>query len=192
MKQGQTRVLKSRTVNAHFFDYTTPDVAFTVGFIWACGSIRTKHRKILRLVCHEDRGERLQHVLELMESRHQLQRVGNRLVVEVGNSRLVQTLTDRFGIPPGRQKEGTIPVLNNAMVPTFANGHLFATGVSSPQHIRWRGHSVVVSWLVEQIRAAIPIAAPRVFLWGGTMSAAWTDANHVREIRNWLGISKMV
>lgn len=127
-----------------------------------------------------------------MESRHQLQRFGNRIVVEVGNSRLVQTLKDRFGIPPGRQKEETLPVLNKAMVPIFANGHLFATGVSSPQSIRWRGHSTVVSWLVEQIRAVIPIAAPRVFHRGSTMSAAWTDANHVREIRNWLEISKRV
>ena len=185
-QQGRTRAQSSHTVNARFFDCTTPEVSFILGFIWACGSIRTKHRHILRLVCYEDREERLQVVLDMLQSRHQLQRYGNRLVVELGNHRLVQTLIERFGNLPGKESEGTLPRLPGSMVPHFANGHLFATGVSSPQSLRWRGHPQVVSWLVEQIQAALPITDPRVSRWGKPLSAGWTNPNEIQEIRQWL------
>ena len=185
-RQGQTRAQNSPTVNAHFFDDTTPDVSFVLGFIWACGSVRTKHRHILRLVCYEDRVERLQVILDMLQSRHQLQRYGNRLVVELGNHRLVQTLIERFGKPPGKDSEGTLPRLPGSMVPLFASGHLFATGVSNPQSLRWQGHPQVVSWLVEQVQAALPITEPRVSRWGQTLSAAWTNPSEIQEIRQWL------
>jgi hypothetical protein len=192
LQQVQTRAQSSPTVNAHFFDDTTPEVSFVLGFIWACGSVRTKHRHILRLVCYEDREERLQVVLDMLQSRHQLQRYGNRLVVELGNHRVVQTLIELFGKPPGKNSEGTLPRLPESMVPLFANGHLFATGVSSPQSLRWRGHPQVISWLVEQMQAALPITDPRVSKWGKTLSAAWTNPSDIQEIRQWLEIPKLV
>jgi hypothetical protein len=185
-RQGRTRAQSSPTVNAQFFDDTTPEVSFVLGFIWACGSVRTKHRHILRLVCYEDRVERLQIILDILQSRHQLQRYGNRLVVELGNHRLVQTLIERFGKPPGKDSEGTLPRLPGSMVPLFASGHLFATGVSNPQSLRWQGHPQVVSWLVEQVQAALPITEPRVSRWGQTLSAAWTNPGEIQEIRQWL------
>ena len=192
LRQAHSRTQSSPTVNSRFFDRSSPQVAFALGYIWACGSVKVKHRKVLRLVSPEHRVESLQHVLGLMNSVHQLQRYGSRIVVEIGNSRLVGTLTDRFGTPPGRTTNGTLPVLDRGMVPYFANGHLFATGTEGADCLRWSGHPQIVTWLVESIREALPIAAPRVFHWGSTMSAAWTDANHVREIRSWLEISKRV
>lgn len=186
LQQGRTRAQSSHTVNAHFFDYTTPEVSFVLGFIWACGSIRTKHRHILRLVCYEDREERLRVILDMLQSRHQLQRYGNRLVAELGNHRLVQSLIERFGQPPGKSSEGTLPRLTGSMVPHFASGHLFATGVSSPQSIRWRGNPQVISWLIEQMQVTLPIAEPRVSRWGKTLSAAWTNPSDIQEIWQWL------
>lgn len=184
--QGRTRAQSSHTVNALFFDKTTLEVSFVLGFIWACGSVRTKHRHILRLVCYEDRVERLRVILDMLQSRHQIQRYGNRLVVELGNHRLVQTLIERFGKPPGKDSEGTLPRLPRSMVPQFASGHLSATGVSSPQSLRWRGHPLVISWLVEHIQAALSITDPRVSRWGKTQSAAWTNLGEIQEIRQWL------
>jgi hypothetical protein len=186
LQQGRTRAQSSHTVNAHFFDYTTPEASFVLGFIWACGSIRTKHRHILRLVCYEDREERLRVVLDMLQSRHQLQRYGNRLVVELGNHRLVQTLIERFGKPPAKNSEGTLPRLPGSMMPHFANGHLFATGVSSPQSLRWRGNPQLISWLIQQMQTALPITEPRVSRWGKTLSAAWTNPSDIQEIRQWL------
>jgi hypothetical protein len=192
LRQSHSRIQANPTVNSRFFDRSTPQAAFVLGFIWACGSVKVKHRKVLRLVCHEHRAENLQNVLGLMSSFHQLQRYGSRIVVEIGNSRLVGTLTDRFGKPPGRRTTGTLPVLDEELVPHFANGHLFATGIEGADCLRWSGRLKVVTWLVESIRKALPVTAPRVTHWGSTMSAAWTDASHVREIQNWLGISKRV
>ena len=192
LRQGHSRIQASPTVNSRFFDRSTQQVAFVLGYVWACGSVKVKHRKVLRLVCPEHRVEKLKHVLGLMNSVHQLQRYGSRIVVEIGNSRLVGALTARFGTPLGSRTNGTLPELDEEMVPHFANGHLFATGIEGADCLRWSGHPQVVTWLVESILEALPIAAPRVSRWGSTMSAAWTDANHVREIRNWLGISKWV
>jgi hypothetical protein len=44
----------------------------------------------------------------------------------------------------------------------------------------------VISGLVEAIQADLEIPAPRVFNCGQSMSAAWTDASHVRKIQQWL------
>jgi hypothetical protein len=191
-KQGDTRVRSNRTVNARFFGRVTPDVAFTLGFIWASGSIRTKHRHVLRLVCHEERVDRLNQILTLLESKHQLQQYGTRIVVELGNSHLVQSLIDGFGLPPGRRSAGTLPRLDGALTPHFASGHLFATGISNPQCVCWRGHPRVVRWLADQIQVALPVSSPRVSCWGNSMSAAWTQTGDIQAIRTWLEISKLV
>jgi hypothetical protein len=63
------------------------------------------------------------------------------------------------------------------------------SGFQSLQCLRWSGHPAVISGLVEAIQTDLKIPAPRVSLWGQSMSAAWTDASHVREIQNWLEIS---
>jgi hypothetical protein len=72
------------------------------------------------------------------------------------------------------------------MMPHFANGHLFATGVSSPQSLRWRGNPQLISWLIQQMQTALPITEPRVSRWGKTLSAAWTNPSDIQEIRQWL------
>lgn len=192
VRQAQSRVLANPTVNSRFFDRLTPQVAFVLGFIWACGSVKTRHRNVLRLVCHENRAEQLQHVLALMQSRHQVQRYGTRLVVEICNSRLVQTLLANFGRPPGQRSEGTLPLLDHSQVRHFARGHLMGSGFQSLQCLHWSGHPTVISGLVEAIQTDLKIPATRVSSWGQSMSAAWTDASHVREIQNWLEISKRV
>ena len=125
--------------------------------------------------------QQLQHVLALMQSRHQVQRYGTRLVVEICNSRLVQTLQVNYGRP-----EGTLPPLDHSQVPHFARGHLTGSGFQSQQCLRWTGNPAVISELVEAIQANLEIPAPRVSSWGQSMSAAWTDASHVREIQQWL------
>jgi hypothetical protein len=122
-----------------------------------------------------------------MQSRHQVQRYCTRLVVEICNSRLVQTLLVNFGRPPGQRLEGTLPpLLDHSQVPHFARGHLTGSGFQSQQCLRWSGNPAVISGLVEAIQADLEIPAPRVFSWGQSMSAAWTDASHVREIQHWL------
>ncbi len=190
-KQGDTRVRTNRTVNSRFFGRVNSDVAFALGFIWANGSIRTRHRHVLRLVCHEERVDRLHRILTLMESKHQLQRYGKRIVVELGNSHLVQSLIDEFGAPPSRRSDGTLPQLDESLIPHFASGHLFATGTSSPQCLCWRGHPRIVRWLADQIQAVLPISAPRVSCWGNSMSAAWTQTDDIQAIRKWLGNSNL-
>jgi len=69
-RQGRTRAAKSSTVNTRFFETTTPATAFVVGYIWACGSVKHKHRKVLRIACPYGNTKQLRRIRDLMGSRH--------------------------------------------------------------------------------------------------------------------------
>jgi hypothetical protein len=49
-RQAASRSRGSPSLNTRFFDEPGRDGAFVLGVIWACGSIKTKHGKVLRLV----------------------------------------------------------------------------------------------------------------------------------------------
>src|SRR5262245_55038634 len=50
-KQSTTRAEQNRSVNVHFFDTVTPDVAFVLGYVWATGTVKTSPRHVLLLRC---------------------------------------------------------------------------------------------------------------------------------------------
>jgi hypothetical protein len=73
LRQARTRVLQSRSVNVEFFAGQSTAVAFVLGLVWACGTVKTKHRQVLRLALPSDRVGSLRRVKELMEIRHSIQ-----------------------------------------------------------------------------------------------------------------------
>lgn len=185
-QKGSFPVWMNRSVNPLFFDQVTPQSIYTLGFIWACGSIRTKHRKILRLVSLKERWNQLSRVLALLNSKHQIQTYGPRLIVEICNSRLVEAVVEKYGIPPGRYSEGNLPRLDGSWVPPFAKGYLDARGGMGCHFLSWTGHPVVVSWLADQTQAACAVSEPRVSRWGKSLNVAWTEPGDVQEIQQWL------
>lgn len=190
-RQGQTRSQWSETINARFFQDRSPHVYFALGFIWATGSVRTKHRKVLRLVCHVERIARLQKIHALLGSKHQIQQIGARAVVEIGNSFLVQSLMNQFGKPPGKALDNSLPHMEKEMLPFFAHGHIFATGISVPGRICWRGHPGVISGIVQEIQKNSAVLAPEFFKARGKVGASWTEPGDIEEIRGWLSQSEL-
>lgn len=186
LRQAHSRATHCTTVNARFFEELTLTVAYVLGFVWASGSVKLRHRSVLRLTVDSDRQVRLQHVLQLMESRHQVQRHGHKLVVEVCNSRLVHSLIDRFGRPGHANPQPEIPPIPATLIPQFARGYLDAAGYESETVIRWTGHPEAVKELRASIGSAVTVAEPKTNELGRNLSIAWTDPDDVGRIRGWL------
>ena len=186
LRQARSRAIGCPTVDARFFEQLTPNVAFVLGFVWANGTVRTRHRSVLRLSVCADREARLQNLLQLMGSRHQIQRHGRKSVVEVCNSRLILSLIDRFGRPGYADPNPVIPVIPATLISQFARGYLDAAGCETETVIRWSGHPETVMELQAQIQTAVAVGQPRKTEFGRTVSIAWTDEIDLQLIRHWL------
>lgn len=185
--QANSRAESSESVNARFFDTATPAAAFVAGYFWACGSVKSKHRQVLR--CATRRGDTagMQIVQNLMESRHLIQTYEYRHVVEICNSRLVTAFIDRWGIPPGRKSDGAPPRLENRLLSQFAAGYLLGGGGSRNDcHVRWCGHPSVMVWLAEKISSQAKVPPPEYAAARARHMIRWSDIPAVGAISAWL------
>src|SRR4051794_29236810 len=48
-RQALTQARQNRSVNIHFFDEPSPEVAFVLGYLWVRSTVRTTPKHILRL-----------------------------------------------------------------------------------------------------------------------------------------------
>ena len=191
VRQGRSRAIGNRTVNARFFDKTDATVAFALGFIWACGSVRTRNRCVLRISCEPHREKKLKHVLSMIGSQHQIQGYGHRIIVEVSNSRLVRTLVWRFGRPSRDDNSDTeLPVVTPSLIPAFALGHLDGTGFHDSSIIRWTGNAYVVNKLHHFITEAAEVENPKITRFSHTAHISWAEERSVQRIRRWLAIHR--
>ena len=87
----RSRAAGSRSVNAHFFDTLSPQVAFVLGVVWCRGIIRDAPRKVLILDCPEEMLPILESVRALMRSRHAIQQKARGARLEICNSYLVRS-----------------------------------------------------------------------------------------------------
>ena len=185
-RQTASRSRGSPSLNTRFFDETNPQSAFVLGVIWACGSVKTKHGKVLRLDVPADRRAVLFRVLELMDSKHQIQTYDERKVVEICNAHLVSTLLDRFGHPPASSVDPDLPWIASEFVPMFASGHLQATGGRDNAHVRWSGHKDVIVWLADEIRRQTKAGPPEEDRFGGRLTIRWLAQSDLAGIGSWL------
>ena len=185
-RQAASRSRGSPSLNTRFFDEVNPQSAFVLGVIWACGGIKTKHGKVLRLVVTRDRRRVLHRVLELMDSKHQFQTYDERKVVEICNAHLVSTLLVRFGHPPASSTDPDLPWIALEFVPMFASGHLQATGGRDNAHVRWSGHKDVIVWLADEIRRQTKAVPPEEDRFGGRLTIRWRSQSDLAGIGRWL------
>ena len=185
-RQAASRSRGSPSLNTRFFDEVNPQSAFVLGVIWACGSIKTKHGKVLRLVVPTDRRKVLNRILELMSSKHLIQTYDERNVVELCNAYLVSTFLDRFGHPPASSADPDLPWIGSEFVPMFANGHLQATGGRSQTYVSLRGHEAVMPWLAGEIRSQTKAGPPTEERLGRRLTIRWQSPPDVAGIGKWL------
>ena len=189
IRQAERRTAETLTVNSHFFDTCTPTSAYVLGFIWARGSVKIRHRKVIRLVCSTQRRSDLTTILGLMLSRHQIQTYDDRRVVEICNSRLVDALLANHGQPPGRNSSGIPPRISDTLVARFARGYLLGAGRRDQHHIRWTGHTGVVTWLGKKIETLAEVSPPEVDLQGAKTLIRWTRPDDLLGIEDWLELA---
>jgi len=185
-RQAASRSRGSPSLNTRFFDEVNHQSAFVLGVIWACGSIKTKHGKVLRLVVPTDRRKVLNRILELMSSKHLIQTYDERNVVELCNAYLVSTFLDRFGHPPASSADPDLPWIGSEFVPMFANGHLQATGGRSETYVSLRGHEAVMPWLAGEIRSQTKAGPPTEERFGKRLTIRWQSPPDVAGIGKWL------
>lgn len=191
LRQARSKATRSATVNARFFEEPTPTVAFVLGFIWACGSLKTRHRRVLRLSCEPFRQDTLREVLRSLGSRHQIQHHGRRLVVEISNSRLVDDLMERCGDKYAKTLAlNKLPPLAQQHLPEFAWGHLMGTGFSGQETIRWTGRLRLMTVLQRDIQVATHVCNPIVHHDRAILHIAWTDNRNVQALHDWLKTSQ--
>jgi hypothetical protein len=186
-RQAASRSRSSPSLNTRFFDEPSRHGAFVLGVIWACGSIKTKYGKVLRLVVPADRRAVLLRVLELMNSKHQIQTYDERRVLEICNAHLVSNFLDRFGHPPASSANPDLPWIAWELVPMFAWGHLQATGSRDDSHFRWSGHKDVMVWLSDEIRRQTKAGPPEEDRFGGRLTIRWRAQSDLAGIGRWLG-----
>ena len=190
LRQARTRVLQSRSVNVEFFAGQSTAVAFVLGLVWACGTVKTKHRQVLRLALPSDRVGSLRRVRELMESRHSIQTYEDGVVLEISNSNLVHTLLTRHGPPPKSAANPQAPRIPEHLIAKFAAGHLAATSRRTGNHIHWRGPHVVMEWLSAAIQSQVHVAPPEIVSPATReQTIRWQRIPDVRAIEAWLGIA---
>jgi hypothetical protein len=186
-RQAFQRVTRSRTVNARFFDETSPAVAYALGVIWGWGRLKMRTRRVLKLIAPIDRKETLTRTLSLMGSRHQLQNSGERLIVEVGNSHLVETLATKFGHPPSRaNRNPPLPLLPFELMPQFARGLLETTGQIDAVTIAWIGTPRAITTLEFIIRDATGVGQAATTEDHGHKRISWTAPEDVGQLNHWL------
>ena len=185
-RQAASRSRGSPSLNTRFFDEVNPQLAFVLGVIWACGSIKTKHGKVLRLVVPRDRRNVLDGVLELMSSKHLIQTYDERNVVELCNAYLVSTFLDRFGHPPASSADPDLPWIGSEFVPMFARGHLQATGGRRETYVCLRGHEAVMRWLAGEIRSQTKAGPPAEERLGKRLTIRWRAQVDLAGIGKWL------
>jgi hypothetical protein len=186
-RQVRSRVARTLTVNAHFFDIMTADVAYVLGVIWAWGSIKISTRDALRLRCPL-RGEPvLRTVLAMMGSQHILQRGQRRILVEIGNSLLVASLVSRYGKPPdSSNSDPPFPSINPKLVPDFARGLLAAAGEFQVNQLRWWASPRVIDSLGDQITQATGFRPTEIIRVGQRKAITWRGIVEAQAIRRWL------
>lgn len=186
VRQAFSRTVNSPTVNARFFDRVTPEVAYLLGFLSA-GGIKMKHRMVLRVSVDDSRSTHFSEVLGLLESGHQVQQYGDRLVVEICNSYLVRRLVERFDWPPGQHRPAPrMPPLPDQLVPHFARGHLHRSGCWGPGVIRWTGLPRHTSQMAWKIQVGAGVGSPERIQYGAMLNIAWTDPDEVKILESWL------
>lgn len=186
-RQASHRAETSTTVNARFFDSENPRVAWCLGVVWGCGRVKTRHRHVLKLTVSISQERLLRTTLAVLGSRHHVQRTSNRLIAEIGNSRLVGSLVTHFGRPPSRTGgDQGLPRIRPALLHHFAAGFLASAGLSSPRGIFWSGTPRTITELVEKIQRVTGVGVPSWHRGQGECRAAWTDPTEAATIRNWL------
>lgn len=185
-RQARDRVERSPSVNTLFFDTPTPAAAFVAGYIWACGSIKTKHRKVVRVSSPYGDTGGMRIIQRAIGSRHLIQTYENRQVLEISNSRLVGAFLDHWGMPPGRRRDGSPPRLADELVARFATGYLLARGCRSDRYIRWTGHANVMDWLATRIVSQANVPPPDWFAQTSRPTIRWIEIPAVRAVGAWL------
>lgn len=186
-RQARTRASNTAATRADFFDSPSPSVAYVLGFVFGCGSVKTHTRRVLRLRCPTSREPSLRKVLDLMGSKHILQRGRRRILVEIGDSRLVTSLLANCGRPPScEDPDPPFPTIDLELLPHFALGLWDAAGEFRTKEIRCSGSPRLIEGLGHVIAASTDHAPATVSEANGRMAAVWEDVVASTAIRLWL------
>jgi hypothetical protein len=186
-RQARTRAMNNKSVNVRFFDNLTEEVAFILGYIWVRGRVKMSPRHVLHLRSPKAKEKDLLAVRDRLGSRHRVQRAKGTTTCEVCSSVLVQTLTRKYGPPPGRANpDPPLPPVPAAYVPDLARGLLVGTGSVTSAHITWAGTARAMGELEVLIRAATGVSSPQKDRRGKRQSLSWQAPDEVRTLSEWL------
>lgn len=109
----ESQKINCKTVDIHFFEQWTPEVAYLLGYIWTDGCLKENGGNSLALTfgCKKEDGYLLYKIKEILKSKHKVgERKGGRRVVCgkecnvqdqvrlcITNTYLVQSILDRYG-----------------------------------------------------------------------------------------------
>ncbi len=181
------RAACSPTVNARFFDGADEQTYAGLGFVFSCGSLKLKHRHVLKASLDANHRMGLDWFLALIKSNHCIQARRGRLLVEIGNSYLVNSLRERWGMPPSI-KFSNPPALaiSDRFMRAFAMGHLLGSGLLKVELARWTGTPAITNAIGQFLTRNLMLSAPKQIGSGRSLSVSWTKPSEIQQIRNFL------
>jgi hypothetical protein len=122
-----------------------------------------------------------------MGSRHIHQRGRRRILVEIGNSRLVDSLLANHGSPPGPDDaDPPFPPIPQALIPAFFRGLLDAAGQINLTEIRCWGSPRLIEGLSHVITISTGQEATGIVNDGKRKIVFWRGIVEMLALRRWL------
>ncbi len=201
-KASRLGVARAADINEDYFDTWTPNMAYSLGWIWADGSI-DKPLWTLILNCHSKDEAVILAMREDMKSGHTIHRRpanqeggrnnGPRTTLSIGSSKLVACLHDRHGLRPGKTYlDLPFPEVPDEYLPHFVRGYIDGDGCvnyyakNGTLTVNMVGTRQFLAGMQDRICSALPVGRNKISVQGSICSIQWARREDVRLLANWL------
>jgi len=186
-RQAMTRAARNTSVNIHFFDTPSEEVAEVLGYIWSRGDVEANARHVLRLRCPTSEEDGLLAVRGMLNSKHSIRRGQRYTVCEIWSYHLVQTLVQRYGRPARKDNPNpSLPNVPSSYAHALARGLLGSKTRCQETRITWTGPTRTMEALQTIIQAATGVPAPQKRSSRSKLHMSWENAGDVQILKAWL------
>lgn len=202
---GSRRQVENDSCNIHYFEKWTPNMAYTLGFIFADGTVNRSGTTLAIAIKATDkpvldaiRGDMnlTREITVRIEKPDPRCKVNNpKAWLHVGSTYLVKTLADLHGLYPNKShRDDPMPNVPEEFLPHFARGYIDGDGCISrygqcPKG-RWAvsmvGQTLFITQLRDRICAATGLPARAIVRGKGCVTTQWQTARYIERLATWL------
>jgi hypothetical protein len=199
-RQALSRAQKNHTVDIHYFDQWSPNMAYTLGYLLGDGCIRERRESGgygVRLKCSRIDEKLLLDIRADMKSHHKVSyyeayinnqgvNIGPQVVCAMSSYLLVQALV-KLGCRENKSNcDYPLPEIPDEYLSNTARGLLDSDGCASNGVFLWLGTYRLIHDLQDRIVDAVKISPNKPCLYGGSWGIAWAARDDRFTLYDWL------